>query len=401
MSTKTKSNRKNDYNIDMDTQSKFHLLKKTRKNGRTLVMAILDESGHGYSKMVALSTMNQATARKRAQEILKQAELDAKKLSAEKDNLKNFLEGFWKDNSEYVLSRKDEGYSLTARYIAANAALLKNHFMSWAEKNGVERLSQLTKIGLLSWRNWLSAEVQKKGYSVSIVNSARMALYVPLKFAEEMDILETNPLSAIHKVKTHPKERQPFSRDELKKLFAAKWPDERVRVAAMLSFFSGARIGEIKGLLWENVHENSIDIVLQFVESKLSYGLAKPKCNSTRLGVPVPKEILESMQKLRKASKHPFGKFVFQSDYLNEPILNYALSQGLTAGLLAAGIEQAGRSWHNLRHSFATLMRGKVGLEVTSKSIGHSSMSVTAGYANHETEEDKTALRNAVIGLLA
>ncbi len=339
------------------------------------------------------------SARIKAKKEAEEAERIKAEEEAKGENLETFLLGFWKMSSEYVVGKIAEGRSITEAYVLQSRNTVKRYFLPWARRNEITRIGQLTRLNLLQWRNELFLEIQKKGLAASRVNAARLALHVPLQWAFEMEKIQSNPLAAVHKVKEEPKERLPFERDELEKLFGIEWPNATAKLAFMLMAYTGLRVGEATGLTWDHVNldEGRLDVVQQWQES-LNKGLCKPKWGTVREDVTIPDDLIPALRRLRSSSPFPFSQFVFADKSPKLPILRAALSKALKDATKAAGIAE-GRTAHSFRHGFATMMREEVGEERVSHELNHKSIETTKIYTSKATADDKAKIRKAVNAL--
>lgn len=412
-----KKSRKIEYNIynKMNTKSKWHLttipLKKAdragipKKNQWEYMMGICDPErpGHYVKRgMIRLGTRNEHDARNRAITILKQAE-EAQEAAIEEKarqaldrcNLRTFiLTEVWKENSPYVLDRAASGHKLGKAYIAASRQRIKDYFLPWAESHNVILLSDLGKAKLREWRNWLYAKCQEDNKAASLVNNVRVSISTALGWAEACELIDINPCLSVDKVKEDETERQPYTKDEVLKLFKAKWPDERCRVAFMVAVTTGLRLGELQGLRWANVdiidpNNAHLDVIEQYQEY-LHQGFILPKSRKPRLNVYIRKDVAEALEKLRKG--RPFHLCVFPSEVPGIPMDRNIFNRGLKAGAKAAGVTLGDRLWHNARHTYLTLLASVAGIEDASKAVGHSSSKVTQNYI-HETAEGQNVIR--------
>ncbi len=408
------------YNIDVqiDSNSKYHLLKyplkKLAKAGVPkklqweywMCIPDTDNPGHYIKRgMVRLGTRNESEARRKAAQWLQGKENEAKAeakrlltLAADNSNIRLFfLDRVWDHSSDYALDCIARGKSLSTSYIIAARSKLIRYFFPWCRTNKIELLPQLGKAELRRWRNWMFAEMQKKEMTASNVNLTRAHIQVALKWAESMDLIPSNPMSSVEPVKENRKEREMYTKEEIGKLLEAQG-DLRAQVAVRLMGTTGARLGEVIGLRWKNVHldESYIDIVEQFHEA-YGVGYTLPKSKKPRKDVHLSGEMVEDLRALKK--KYPFGQVVFQdSKGPSKPIRRYELRTALKALAEKAGVELDGRLNHSFRHSWASMMAEARGLEEVSKLIGHSGTKITAGYV-HETEASRQANNRAIDGM--
>lgn len=406
------------YNNKVNTQTKYHLLKialkvKARvgvpkKQQWEYAMALLDAencpinpktgkpSVH-YQKrgLIRLGTRNAKEAAVKASAILRATEAEETRQAASRNNLRTFfLNEVWKEDSPYVRDRLASGKKLSKAYIFTSRQRLVKYFLPWCKENGVVLLSDCRKGELRKWRNWFFTKCEEEGFASSLVNNCRVSVGVALQWAVDNELIELNAIKSVEKVVEEASERPPYTKEEINSLFSSTWPDERCRVAFMLSATTGLRLGELQGLRWVNVditdiNNSSLDVKEQYQEW-LHQGFVPPKSGKPRLNVYVRKDVAEALERLRKG--HPFHNCVFPADVPGVPMDRNIFARGLRAAALAAGVDLNGRLWHNARHSYVTQIAETAGIAVASKAVGHSSTKVTLGYV-HDTPESQALLK--------
>jgi integrase len=202
-------------------------------------------------------------------------------------------------------------------------------------------------------------------------------------------------------VKEQHKERPIFEMRELAALFAEPWLDPRAYGACLLAFTTGARMGEVRGLLIKNVHlsESYTDIVTNYVAGD---GMKPPKWGGQRLGVPLPDITIRAIQSVMDI--HPWGAepeqfLFFSTESRQRPCDTKLIDKGFFSKLGSLNIPRAGRSFHCLRHTYMTYMAGRLPEGKLSRLGIHTNTSMDNLYT-HVTDEDRTVIREAVAGLL-
>ena len=392
----------------------FHLLKRKT----SYYVAIPDEvpgpNGRPrYKVMKSLKTLNKGLARKRALEVLAD-----KSLVASKDDLADFLLGFWTPGqSEYLRSKAAEGKDISPVYCQCNRSWIERYFLPYFAERGITTLNKLDRRGLYGWRNHLHEHgrlkpdnealpldedgkpIEPPTISPATQNKVRQAVMVALEWCVDMEMLPVNPMARVKRVAEKPAVRAIFQRDHLRALFAVPWPDYRSYAAALLAVTTGARLGEVRGLRSPSLHLDAgyIDIVENWQDGQ---GLKPPKWGSTRYGVPLPGRTIEALVQLE--SMNPYGAedhFVFWGPSADEPIPKHIVSRNLSAAMKQAKIPATGRTFHSFRHTYVSLMRHEVGADRVRLAVGHTGTEMTDSYT-HETDEDRVALRTAAEGLL-
>lgn len=274
-------------------------------------------------------------------------------------------------------------------------------------------LADLTKLFLREWKNHLYEHgriklpgealpldadgklIEPRRISPTSQNKVRQALHVALEQAEKMDLIPTNPLRAIDRVKETPKERTIFERDELAKLFAKPWKDIRAYAGCMLAAACGLRLGEVRGLLVGNTYldDGYLNVVTNWQDGE---GLKPPKWNDARFGVPLSERVVAALRAV--LAVHPYNlepeSFAFFGDNPRVPVARNTLPHHLREALKTAEIPAKGRTFHSFRHTAASLLAGTAGMERVQRLLGHTSLAMTESYT-HATDDDRAVVLEA------
>lgn len=396
----------------------YHLIQRKRKNGSVVLYAgILRADGSGrYTKMIQLSTApavkgSREKARRDREAHAELLELHAKGLIGTSSGLSEYLTSFWDyERSEYVRSKRAEGRTVTPAYCRNNRTLIETYFLPFMKHHRIETLADLTKPIILQWRNHLyehrrivlpaaTPKFDKDGnpatISATTVNKVRQAVHVALEHAVTMDLIPSNPMHAVKRVKEEPERREIFERDEIVKLFSLPWPDIRAYAGAMLSASTGLRLGEVRGLLVRNLYldEGYLNVLTSWSDDE---GVKPPKWNDVRYGVPLPGRVADALAAV--ITVHPYSpgpdSFVFFGDDATRPIGMQVIPREMKRAMSAAGIPARGRTFHCLRHTAASLIAGSAGSERVQRLLGHTTAAMTERYT-HPTEGDRAIVLEA------
>lgn len=136
--------------------------------------------------------------------------------------------------------------------------------------------------------------------------------------------------------------------------------------------FTGARRGEIEGMLWENWRDGGIYIT----RSKWNRYMLEPKTGASKAPVPIIPTLAAVLQRYRELSGNPISGVMFPAVNGKPVSLNNVLNRKIKPALRKAGIEWHG--WHAFRRELATNLHD---LGVDDKTIQailrHSDVSVT------------------------
>jgi integrase len=247
------------------------------------------------------------------------------------------------------------GRTPSVPYIRANADILRLHIEPFAPFRDIP--VSAVKAPLL--RDWV-LYMSRKGASPSLIKSCRQTISVPLSYLVSREELEYNPMQKVLVPHVKIIEKGILTQEKVTALADAADIRADVRLMALLGALCGMRIGEIRGLRWENVTDGVIRIKLQWQDGS---GLVPPKYGSTRT-VPVPGDVAALFDRIgRKESG-----FVFPGMGGGEnPISTKGVYRPFFRALAAIGIgakerEERNITFHSLRHTFVTLCRMVAGM---------------------------------------
>ena len=229
------------------------------------------------------------------------------------------------------------------------------------------RLEALTTDDFLKFRDSLLAE----GRSPQTANlTIRKVLKRPFTLALNEGVIQRNPVAAVRRLKEEKAEKGVFTPDQILKLLNAA--DREWRGMILAGYFTGARLGNLARLKWENL--DLVERSLTFVQDK----------TDAKIKVPIHPELLEYFQSLKMPADR--GKPIFPSlCHLPGPGRN-GLSMRFKRLMKRAGIEDGtarerpGKrghrisrlSYHSFRHSLiSALANAGVPAELRKKISGH------------------------------
>lgn len=375
----------------------YHLVKRKLKGRHNYYLAILDtkrgKNGRPkYKAMKSLETGNKALARKKAQEIL-----DEGSILSSKDSLSQYLKDFWTpEKSEYIRTKKAEGRNISPFYCHNNLKLIEKYFLPFYDEIGVTKLSELNRQNLLEWRNLLNEKGNldggKKRISAATQNKVRQAVWVALEWAVFMGLLPYHPGNGIKRVKETTSEKQIFELEDLEKLFSAEWEDIRAKAACMLAAETGMRLGEVRGLLFDNLHlaDGYLDVVTNFIDGE---GLKPPKWDKVRLGWPISPRCAMLIREVIRLHKwgEGAGRYVFFNiNSEKSPVAKLTIINGLRKAMEKAKIPK-GPTFHSFRHTWIAHSSGVLPHHVVQMMVGHTNDITTQKY-QHVTKEQREAV---------
>lgn len=184
-------------------------------------------------------------------------------------------------------------------------------------------------------------------------------------------LVEVNHRALTHQQKEK-KVRVPFTHEEYLKVLASSSGFQRYATA--MSYWSGLRLSDCANLEWSCISETEIIVWTRKRNARVALPIMDPLIGGGELGL-ILLEMMESIPQNKKS------KFIFpaESAIINSPTEQTKLSIYYARLLERIGIE--GKSFHCLRHSFATRLAkaGKTEEEI-GRLIGHANVETTKGY---------------------
>jgi integrase len=214
-----------------------------------------------------------------------------------------------------------------------------------------------------------------------------------LDSARRQGLIPSNPAEAIDLPVNRPNTREVFSPSELRALLAAASSEWRTLI--LCGYYLGGRLGDLARLRWDDIDLTAS--VIRFTASKTNRAIEipiHPELESHLLSIAndsggyVCPTLAQTRLDGRSGLSNSFGLLIEKAGCSREQI---------TTG--AAGRSFSRKSFHSLRHSFASaLANAGVAPELRMKLTGHLSEGVHAKYTHHELEPLRRAV-NSLPGL--
>lgn len=227
-------------------------------------------------------------------------------------------------------------------------------------------------------------EMQAAGYAAWTIRGVLVPLGRVMAYAVRNELAHRNPVSMLERgerPRTERRDVRVLTGEEVERLLGAASARYRPIIAAAI--FTGARQGELLGLVWEDVdfEEGVIRIRRQLDRSG---SRVAPKTRAAVRDVVMMGSLAKILRAHRLAS--PFSKpsdFVFASVKGGPLHYRNVVRRGLEKALGAAGLSRL--RWHDLRHCFASYLIAE-GLDVVfvSEQLGHASPAITLKVYAHE-----------------
>jgi len=218
-----------------------------------------------------------------------------------------------------------------------------------------------------------------EGVSPKTINNDLVVLSCCLRVAKEWDVLPMMP--RIKLLRAPPAPVTPLSRDECSRLLGSIG-NETVRSMVLCAIHTGMRIGELRGLMWEDVNLEHKQIS---VHRAIVQGRETCTKNYRIRYLPISQPLLEALEGRRRSSGHVFAG----PD--GRPFPLHAAIAGLKEGAERADIQHV--HFHLLRHTFASLLANSgVDMYDLQKLMGHGDYETTSRYVHISWESMQRAV---------
>jgi integrase len=287
----------------------FSLFKKKTGNGLTWYVRFWDNKAREYTVFCSTGILAEGKkerkreAKMKAQEMLKGIRFETEVADR---SLVSYLEDFWKSDAPYVKEcatiRKKP---LSAYYVHQNAVNVSLHIKPCPGLNKIT-LRNLTAGIIRDWMTWAA----DKKLSGRTINSALSTMRVAVHYVVDREELGRDTFRNVKEAVDNPKEKGVLQPYERAKLINAETTDPHSRLAILLVLLCGMRRGEVRGLKWDDIMDDHIDLIHNFVNVD---GLKKPKRGKTR-EVPYPAIVEKAFEEVRKVTICPApDSYVFES----------------------------------------------------------------------------------------
>src|SRR5215207_9185032 len=241
-------------------------------------------------------------------------------------------------------------------------------------------------------------QLRRKGCSAKTAAGALASLQSVMRFARRCGWIVADPVERLERdERPRPQRRRQrvLGRAEIERLLAACSPRDRLMVATVL--YTGLRISEMLGLVWDDVDfaAGVIHVRAQLSRAHRSQPARRvaPKTAASVRDVPLVAQLAHLLAAHRQCS--PFargGDWVFATargtPYGHRNVSRRTLGRAAQlAGLNDDGWPPLG--FHDLRHAFASHLIIDLGLDVAqvSRILGHSRITITLDIYTHVFED--------------
>ena len=238
-----------------------------------------------------------------------------------------------------------------------------------------KKMNEIKASDVRAWQN----DLMKKGYSQTYLKTVNNQLSAIFNYAVKYYDLRDNPCRKAGSIgKSHAGERQFWTKQEFKQFLVTVEDKPEARMAFLLLYWTGMRIGELLALTY-----NDIDLEKRTISINKSYQrldgrdiITPPKTPKSKRIVTIPPFLAEE---LREYMSHLYGimaderMFRFTKSYMEHEIIR---------GIKASGVKRI--RLHDLRHSHASLLveMGFTPLAIADR-LGHEKIETTLNTYSH------------------
>lgn len=293
-------------------------------------------------------------------------------------NALSYCVSFWAEDSEYFKYKAAKNHTLSESYRRNGEYMIKKAAPYLTGK----KIGKITA-GMLEV---YEGELIESGVSVRTARAVIEAIVRPVNvYLRKMNMLE---LGKIEHGTSIVRERGTLTIEEIGKVVSYSG-DQRARLIVLLGALCGLRLGEIRGLMIEDIDRVNKKIVVchnVVFKSEGVDGVKQTKSKKSR-EVPLPGIVLEAIDVVQ--SGFP-GKFVIPNMAKRKnPSDKSTFRRGFPRVLRAIGIDEAEQKrrnlvLHGLRHSYITLVQS-IGINEFAAQYfaGHQDIKLTRHYTHH------------------
>lgn len=277
---------------------------------------------------------------------------------------------------------------------------------------GHVKLKDLTRQRVNAWLAQLETSTYVRNgvsipYSANTIRLARNALRMALKWGVREGILASNVVQESHPPGGRPTpEKHAMSEDQARRLIEATTGTNLGPLWALM-IATGLRRGEALGLRWSDFDGESITVTSQLKVENGKVTRGSLKTTNSRRKIKLPDFLIDDLATHKDRQREKFEKrrqelpdLIFVT-LTGRPIHPSNLRDHFISACKKAGIEphQNGKPWsvHELRHTAASqLLNDRVPMQIVSRTLGHSSITVTLDVYSHLTDQDSELVADSM-----
>jgi len=263
---------------------------------------------------------------------------------------------------------------------------------------GGEKLVSAT---IATVNDWMAA-MSKDGYAPKSIAKPFRLLKQAMKWAVAQDLLAKNPCDFCKppkRVKTPINALNRADRTRMMQLARTAQP-QALGMAIELALTTGMRRGEVCALRWSDLNDDcTINVSHALGNGEGGFYLKEPKTPSSIRTIPLTQRTFQTLKAMRADSRRVLGEFGLSADPFilgtqepeSRPYNPTQLGKDFTAFCKMNGFSC---TFHDLRHTFATMMIGAgTDVRTVASYLGHVNVSMTLDiYADVDPDAKKSAV---------
>ena len=260
---------------------------------------------------------------------------------------------------------------------------------------------KLVSVTIATVNDWMAA-MSKDGYAPKSIAKPFRLLKQAMKWAVAQDLLVKNPCDFCKppkRVKTPINALNRADRTRMMQLARTAQP-QALGMAIELALTTGMRRGEVCALRWSDLNDDcSITVSHALGNGEGGFYLKEPKTQSSARTIPLTQRTFQTLKAMRADSRRVLGEFGLSADPFilgtqepeSRPYNPTQLGKDFTAFCKMNGFAC---TFHDLRHTFATMMIGAgTDVRTVASYLGHASVSMTLNiYADVDPDAKKSAV---------
>jgi integrase len=324
-----------------------------------------------------------------------------------------YLKAFWTEDSPYFReSEKVYKRRLSAYYAKSHQDTVRLYIEKYKPFNGIG-IEKVTPGLVRDFMLWMA----EQGASGSRINRVLQTVRVPLRYAIERDEVRVDPFTKVKPAHEEHREKGVLTRKEVLLLLNSPITDLKKRLAVLLGMLCGMRLGEVRGLHWEDIDSAEGVIRIRHNWQDME-GVKVPKCESTR-AVPLPRAVECIGKKYQQAQGMPKAGLIFVrpdgkppcNGYFRLALIRELEGIGIPGPWKGKGKQPEGYmneqqrqniSFHSLRHTFVSISR-LAGLNdfQTRALTGHRSIQMLERYSHAVQVVEVDACKGVLEGFIS
>lgn len=308
--------------------------------------------------------------------------------------------GAWREPSKMTVSDwmeiwlRDYQAHTTGRTIETYRCVIKRHILPAFGQIKMAKLSQMHIRRMVS-------EMQSKGRAASTIRHTCGIVSASMRCAIEAGLIKTNPVTGIKLPRAVKKPFTIIDREHIPAFIEAakktKFPNE-----LMLMLFTGLRIGEIRGLCWDDFDADALTLHVQRQLHAPTHGVrfAPPKDGEERVLQLAPEavDVLKRQRRRQAEDRLAAGDKWIEDDISAGLIFRQRTGKPHSELSIYYAVKQAGTAIglpalhpHDLRHSYAVAaLRSGADVKTVQHNLGHKNATMTLDvYAAYTTDAGK------------